>query len=125
MSDSMSPKPIDPNQLLEQIDRHWHPHVIGGFNGQEIKLAKLKGAFTWHQHPDTDEVFIVLSGQLRMCFRNHEVSLGPGQMICIPKGVEHLPVADEEVCVLLLEQAGTLNTGDVENEFTVHKPPAL
>lgn len=98
-------------EKLAQFDDHWNPRVIAELNGQHVKLAKLLGPFTWHHHVDEDELFLVLSGVLAMEFRDRTVQLGPGELIVVPRGVEHRPVADHEVAVLLFEPASTLNTG--------------
>jgi mannose-6-phosphate isomerase-like protein (cupin superfamily) len=95
---------------------HWRPRVAGELNGQEVKLVKLKGTFVWHHHADADELFLVWRGRLRLEFRDRTVELGPGEMLIVPRGVEHRPVADEEVEVLLFEPAATRNTGNVESE---------
>lgn len=98
-----------------QITEHWRPKIIGELNGQEVKLAKLKGEFVWHLHEAEDELFLVVSGHLRMEFRDRAVLLEPGEMIIVPRGTEHRPVADDETCILLFEPAGVRNTGNVED----------
>ena len=114
---------IDINKQLSQINQHWRPRLVARFNDQEVKLAKLKGEFIWHHHDDTDEVFLVWSGKLRMEFRDRALDLVPGDMLTVPMGVEHRPVADGEVEVILLEAAETRNTGNVfDSKFTA--PPA-
>ncbi|MCB9245653.1 MAG: cupin domain-containing protein [Flavobacteriales bacterium] len=100
------------------IHEHWSPHIVGSLNGQHVKLAKLKGEFVWHHHAEEDELFLVIKGDLRIEFRDRVVHLSPGSFCIVPRGVEHKPVADEEVEVLLFEPAGTLNTGNVRNELT-------
>jgi mannose-6-phosphate isomerase-like protein (cupin superfamily) len=110
-------------QKLSLFDDHWNPRIIGHLNGQYLKLVKFKGPFTWHHHDHEDELFLVVKGRFRMEYRdesNREQSIWieEGEMITIPRGVEHRPVADEEAQVLLFEPASTLNTGNVENEFT-------
>ena len=105
-------------EKLAQFDEHWAPRIVAELNGQHVKLAKLRGEFLWHHHEAEDELFLVLSGRLRMQFRDGEVTLEPGEVIVVPRGVEHRPVADEEVHVLLFEPASTLNTGNVRNERT-------
>ncbi|MBZ5536457.1 MAG: cupin domain-containing protein [Acidobacteriia bacterium] len=92
---------------------HWRPKVVAALNGQEVKLVKFKGEFVWHHHAHEDELFLVWKGEFRVEFRDHVVELAQGEMIVIPRGVEHRPVADEEVEVLLFEPAGTRNTGNV------------
>ncbi len=92
---------------------------MGELNGQHVKLARLKGEFIWHHHDDADELFLVVHGTLRMKFPDGEAQIAPGEFIIVPRGVEHLPVADAEVHVLLFEPAATRNTGNVESERTV------
>ena len=91
---------------------HWAPRVVARFNGHEMMVVKAQGSFTWHAHPDTDDVFLVLKGRLIIRLRDGGVPLGPGEMFVVPRGVEHCPVAEEEVHLLLIEPAGTPNTGD-------------
>jgi mannose-6-phosphate isomerase-like protein (cupin superfamily) len=112
---------IEKVSLAEKLGRftdYWNPRIVAELNGQHVKLAKLKGAFMWHHHEAEDELFLVLHGRLRMQLRDGEVVLGPGEAIVIPRGVEHRPVADDEVHVLLFEPASTLNTGNLRNERT-------
>ena len=90
----------------------WQPHVVGAFNGHDLMLTKLHGEFVWHSHEDTDDFFMVLAGELMIELRDGDVTLGPGEIYVVPAGVEHRPVAREEVHVLLIERAGTPNTGD-------------
>lgn len=97
----------------------WSPRVAGDINAMQIKLVKLKGEFVWHHHETEDELFLVVSGRLRMRFRDRDELLGPGEFIIVPHGVEHLPVAEPECEVVLLEPNTTLNTGNVVNERTV------
>ncbi len=97
---------------------HWNPHIVGELNGQQIKLAKFQGAFIWHQHEHEDEMFMVVRGRFRMEFRDRQVWLEADEFIIVPRGVEHRPVADEEVEVLLFEPATTLNTGAARHELT-------
>lgn len=98
---------------------HWSPKIVGELNDSYIKVAKLKGEFVWHHHDNEDELFFVVKGKLLIKFKDKEVSLAEGEFIVIPKGVEHLPVADQEVHVMLIEPKTTLNTGNVINERTV------
>jgi len=100
---------------LAQIHEHWRPKVIGELNGQEVKLVKFQGEFVWHKHDAEDELFLVIGGRFRMEFRDRTVELGPGDLVIVPHGVEHRPVAESEVAVLLFEPAGVRNTGDVEH----------
>ncbi|MFZ1041761.1 MAG: cupin domain-containing protein [Anaerolineales bacterium] len=97
----------------------WHPKIVGELNDSYVKLAKLKGEFVWHHHDNEDELFLVIKGTLIIKLRDRELTIHEGEFVVIPKGVEHLPVAEEEVQVLLLEPKSTLNTGDVQNERTV------
>ena len=110
---------------LSRFDEPWSPRIVAELNGQHVKLAKLKGEFVWHRHEQEDELFLVLKGRLTLCFRDRDVVLEPGEMLVVPRGVEHLPVAEEEVHVLLFEPAGTLNTGDARNERTVERPERI
>lgn len=109
---------VNLEQKLSLFSDFWNPRIISELNGQHVKLVKLKGEFVWHHHDHEDELFYVLKGKLRMEFRNKAFDLEPGEMIVVPKGVEHKPVAFEEVHVMLFEPASTLNTGNIENERT-------
>jgi len=114
---------INLQQKLSLINDHWNPRIAGELNGQYIKLVKFKGPFTWHHHETEDELFMVVHGRFRMDYRDESNSdksiwIEPGEMIIVPRGVEHCPVAEEECEVLLFEPASTLNTGNTENEFT-------
>jgi mannose-6-phosphate isomerase-like protein (cupin superfamily) len=100
------------------FDEHWSPKIVGELNGQHVKLVKLHGEFVWHHHEQEDELFLVLGGRLRMDFRDRHVWVEEGEFIIVPRGVEHRPVAEEEVRVMLFEPATTLNTGNVRNELT-------
>jgi len=99
-------------EKLELISDHWHPRIIGELNGQYVKIAKVQGEFVWHSHAEEDEMFLVLEGELKMEFRDRTEILQKGEMIVVPKGVEHRPVADSECSIMLFEPASTLNTGD-------------
>lgn len=112
-------------EKLAAIPGPWQPHVVAELNGQEVKLAKLEGEFVWHHHDHEDELFLIVSGLLRMEFRDRTVELGPGEMIVVPRGVEHRPVAPVPTAILLFEPAGTLNTGNVRNERTVEQPSRI
>jgi mannose-6-phosphate isomerase-like protein (cupin superfamily) len=101
------------------ISDHWNPRIVGELNGQQVKLAKFKGEFVWHKHDAEDELFLVVRGRFRMEFRDRHVWLEEGEILIVPRGVEHRPVADEEVEVMLFEPASTLNTGNVRNERTI------
>lgn len=98
---------------------HWHPRIVGELNDSYVKLAKLKGEFAWHHHEAEDELFLVVKGRLLIRLRDRDIWLDEGEFLVIPRGVEHLPVAQDEVHVLLLEPKSTLNTGNVQNERTL------
>jgi mannose-6-phosphate isomerase-like protein (cupin superfamily) len=108
-------------EKLSKIKDHWNPRIVGELNGQHVKAVKLLGEFVWHHHDHEDELFLVVKGELLMEFRDKSVSVAPGEFIIVPRKVEHRPVAKEEVEILLFEPAGTLNTGNVENELTRSK----
>jgi len=113
-------QPIDLAEKLGKIDKPWTPKIVAELNGQHVKLAKLEGEFIWHRHDAEDELFLVLEGRLVMEFRDRPtVTLEKGQMLVVPKGVEHKPVAENGASVLLFEPASTLNTGNVTNERTL------
>ena len=103
---------------LAHFSEHWQPKIVGELNGQEVKLAKFKGPFVWHSHELADELFLVVRGRFRMELRDRAIDVEEGEFLIVPRGVEHRPVADEEVAVLLFEPAGTLNTGNVRDERT-------
>lgn len=105
-------------EKLSRFSDHWNPRIIGELNGQQVKAAKLKGEFIFHQHENEDEMFLVVKGTLKMEFRDRTEIIKPGEFIIVPRGVEHKPVAEEEVELLLFEPASTLNTGNIENERT-------
>ena len=112
---------VNLRQKLDSFSEHWSPRIVGELNGQHVKLAKLQGEFVWHHHEHEDELFLVVKGRFRMDFRDRQVWLEEGEFLVVPRGVEHRPVAEEEVEILLFEPASTLNTGNVENERTVHE----
>jgi mannose-6-phosphate isomerase-like protein (cupin superfamily) len=105
-------------QKFDLFDEFWSPKIVGELNGQHVKLAKLKGGFIWHRHEDEDELFLVLKGRLVIKLRDGDIVLNEGEFLVVPRGVEHKPVAEEEVHVLLFEPVGTLNTGNVQGELT-------
>jgi mannose-6-phosphate isomerase-like protein (cupin superfamily) len=107
---------ISLHEKLSRIPDHWRPRVVAELNGQEVKLVKLQGEFVWHHHEAEDELFLVLRGTLRIDFRDGAVTLGPGEMLVVPRGVEHRPVAESEVELMLFEPAATRNTGNVVHE---------
>ncbi|MFP5261757.1 MAG: cupin domain-containing protein [Blastocatellia bacterium] len=110
---------VNISEKLGLFDDLWSPKIIGEVNDSHVKLSKLKGEFVWHHHEAEDELFLVVKGRLVIKLRDGQVELGEGEFVVIPKGVEHLPVAEEETHVLLLEPKTTLNTGNVTNERTV------
>ena len=112
-------------EKLARFDEHWSPRIVGQVNDFHVKLAKLEGEFVWHHHAEQDELFLVVSGSLAIKFRDREVRLEEGEFLIVPRGVEHKPVAEREVHVLLFEPAGTLNTGNVRSERTVEEPERL
>jgi mannose-6-phosphate isomerase-like protein (cupin superfamily) len=125
MSDQERTTPIVKLSLAEKfaaIHDQWNPRVVGELNGQQVKLVKLRGAFVWHHHEHEDELFLVHRGSFRMEFRDRTVELNAGDILIVPHGVEHRPVADAEVEVLLFEPATTLNTGNLVNERTIRNP---
>ena len=105
-------------EKLSQFSDHWNPRVIAELNGQSVKVAKLSGEFDWHFHENEDELFWVISGTLEIHFRDKVVTLQPGELTVVPRGVEHKPVAHAEVSVVLFEPSETLNTGNLKNDRT-------
>lgn len=114
----MEYKALNFQEKLSLFDEQWTPKVIAEMNDYQFKVVKIKGDFIWHDHPDTDETFIVLEGNLRIDFRDGQVNLARGEMYVVPKGVEHKPFAENEVKMLLIEPRGVLNTGDEGGELT-------
>lgn len=108
----MSERAVRLAEKLAGFSDHFAPRVVADFNGHDVMVVKLQGEFVWHSHPDTDDFFLVLKGNLTIQLRDGDVHLGPGDLYVVPKGVEHRPVAEEEVHLLLIEPAGTPNTGD-------------
>ncbi|HEX2713865.1 MAG TPA: cupin domain-containing protein [Candidatus Acidoferrales bacterium] len=106
-------------EKFQRVKEYWSPKIVGELNDSYVKVVKLKDEFIWHHHEHEDELFLVVKGTLRMRFRDREVRIREGEFLIVPKGVEHLPVADEEVHVVLLEPKSTLNTGNVRNERTI------
>lgn len=113
---------INLTEKFASFDECFCPKIIGAVNDCHVKLAKLKGEFVWHAHAQEDELFLVVKGKLTMRFRDRSVDVKEGELIIVPRGVEHLPVADEEAHVLLFEPKGTLNTGNVRGDRTVDSP---
>ena len=121
----MRPEPVNIAEKLAEIQDYWNPHIAGDLNGQQVKLAKIKGPFVWHHHQNEDELFLVLKGVLRLELRDGTVTLKTGEFFIVPRGVEHRPVAQEEVHLLLFEPASTLNTGNVIDHRTVDRPQRI
>ena len=114
------PQKVNLEEKFGSFTEQWSPKVVGELNGQHVRLARLGGEFVWHAHEGEDELFYVVKGTLLLRFRDGDARLGPGEFIIVPRGVEHLPVAEsEEVWVMLLEPAGTVNTGTAGGERTV------
>lgn len=109
---------INLKEKLSLFNEHWTPKIVGELNGQHVKLAKLHGEFIWHSHADEDELFMIIKGTLKMEFRDKIVVLNPGEILIVPKGVEHRPIAEEEVHVMLFEPTAIKHTGEVDHELT-------
>lgn len=109
---------VNIEEKLAQVTDYWQPTIVGEVNQDFIKVVKFRGEFLWHHHEHEDEMFLVIKGTMRMKFRERDVLVGPGEFIIVPKGVEHMPVAEDEVHVVLIEPRATLNTGNVRNERT-------
>jgi mannose-6-phosphate isomerase-like protein (cupin superfamily) len=103
------------------INKHWDPKIIAQLNDYHFKIAKIQGEFVWHSHPETDEVFLVVDGILTIQLRDGDLHLSPGELCVIPKGIEHKPAAEKECQILMVEPAGTLNTGDAGGERTIEE----
>jgi len=112
-------KIVDLKEKFSLFDKFWSPKIVGELNGQYVKLAKLKGEFVWHQHENEDELFMVVKGKLTIKLKDQNIALTEGQFFIIPRGVEHLPVAEEECHVMFFEPNTALNTGNVKNEKTI------
>jgi mannose-6-phosphate isomerase-like protein (cupin superfamily) len=110
---------VNLNEKLSRVKEYWSPKIVGEVNDSYVKIVKFKNEFVWHHHENEDEMFLVLQGRMRMRFRDRDVIVSPGEFIIVPKGVEHKPVAEEEVHVMLFEPKTTLNTGNVRNERTL------
>jgi mannose-6-phosphate isomerase-like protein (cupin superfamily) len=114
----MNLQPINLQDKFSKFSEHWSPRIIAQMNDYHIKMAKVQGEFIWHDHPETDEMFLVLNGQLEIHLRDDMIILNEGEMFVVPKGIEHKPVAKAECHILLIEPAGTVNTGDVVDKMT-------
>lgn len=115
----MSVTKVNLAEKLSLFADHWSPKIVGEVNDCHVKLVKLKGEFVWHRHEKEDELFLVIEGRMRIRFRDAEVALSKNEFLIVPRGVEHMPVAEEEASVLLFEPKATVNTGDIVNERTV------
>lgn len=111
-------KKINLEDKLSKFSEHWSPKVIAEMNDYQFKLVKIEGEFVWHEHPDTDEVFIVIEGTMKIEFEDRTIELREGEMLVVPKGVRHKPYAEEECKVMLVEPRGVVNTGDTGDELT-------
>ncbi|MGW9530260.1 cupin domain-containing protein [Paenibacillus terrae] len=111
-------QPINLNEKLSKFNDHWSPKVIGEMNDYQFKLVKIVGDFVWHEHQDTDEVFIVIEGEMFIDFRDGQVKISQGEMFIVPRGVEHKPFAEKECHIMLVEPRGVVNTGGTESELT-------
>jgi mannose-6-phosphate isomerase-like protein (cupin superfamily) len=116
---------VNLREKLALFDSHWDPKIVGELNGQHVKLVKFQGEFVWHHHAHEDELFLVVKGRFTMQFRDRDVPLEEGEFLIVPRRVEHRPVAEQEVHVLLFEPATTLNTGNVVSERTVAEPTRI
>ena len=114
----MKKTPINLRDKFDLFSEHWKPKVIAMLNDYQIKLVKIQGEFVWHDHPDTDEVFVVIEGQMTIAFRDGSVTLQTGEMFVVPKGVEHKPVAHQECKIMLIEPGGVQNTGNTGGPMT-------
>jgi len=117
--------PVDLKEKLALFSAHWDPKIVGELNGQHVKLVKFLGPFVWHRHENEDELFLVIKGSFVMEFRDRAVPVREGEFLIVPRGVEHRPVAEDEVHVLLFEPASTVNTGDAPGPRTVAEPERL
>ncbi len=114
----MKYSPVNFNNKFSKFDEQWQPKVIAEMNDYQFKIARIEGEFVWHDHPDTDETFIIIEGTLDLEFRDGKVTLSVGEMFVVPKGVEHKPVAKSECKIMMIEPKGTKNTGDIQSELT-------
>jgi mannose-6-phosphate isomerase-like protein (cupin superfamily) len=121
----MTSDAVDLAERLAQFTEHWAPKVVARLNDYEIKVVKVRGEFVWHRHDDTDELFLVLHGELQIRLRDRTVTLGPGQLFVVSRGFEHCPVAEDEVHAVLIEPAGVVNTGDTGGELTADYDDSL
>lgn len=113
-----APTIVNLAEKLSKIDEHWYPRIVGHYNGNEIRLAKIKGDFNWHSHTETDEMFLVLSGKMGIEFRDGVRHFGTGEMVVVRRGTEHRPFAEEECHILFMDKEGEPNTGDTPSDLT-------
>lgn len=116
---------INLEQKFARFTDHWHPHVVADLNDQHIKLAKVEGEFIWHNHAEEDELFVVVKGQLHIDFHDRTETINPGEILVVPRGVEHRPHSTEETWIMLVEPQATRHTGTVEHELTRHDLPRI
>ncbi|MTI46114.1 Cupin domain-containing protein [Roseibium hamelinense] len=117
----MTYHPVNLAEKLSKFSDHWSPKIVAGFNGHDIMVVKVQGEFNWHAHADTDDFFMVLSGELTIQMPDGNVTLGPGEIYVVPKGVEHCPKAEVETHLIIIEPSGTPNTGDPETAVVKHQ----
>lgn len=118
-------KKVNIPAAFDSINEHWSPHIAGQLNGQEVRIAKIKGPFEWHHHDGVDEAFFVVKGAFTMRLRGQDIAMEEGDFLVVPAGVEHMPDAEDECWIMLFETAGTLNTGETESERTKRDLPTL
>jgi mannose-6-phosphate isomerase-like protein (cupin superfamily) len=116
---------VNIHHKLSLFNDHWSPHIVGELNGQQVKLVKFKGEFVWHKHDNEDELFYVVQGSFNMEYRDKIITVNENEFLIVPKGVEHRPVAEQEVSVMLFEPATTLNTGDAISDLTKKELPKI
>ncbi len=121
----MTNEKVNLAEKFSKFNEHWSPKIVGEFNNCQVKLSKIKGEFVWHYHENEDELFMVAKGKLIMRLRDRDVEILPGEFFIVPRGIEHLPMAEEETHIVLIEPKGTLNTGNVSNERTVEELDAI
>lgn len=121
----MTSQPIDLAEKFSLFSEHWSAKVVARLNDYEIKLVKIQGEFVWHSHEDTDELFLVIKGELTIQLRDKNVNLSAGQLFVVPRGVEHCPIADGEVHAMLIEPTGVVNTGNAGGSFTIEPDNSL
>lgn len=119
------PVKVNVEDKLALFSEPWTPHVVAELNGQQVKVARLQGEFPWHSHAEEDELFLVVKGSLLIRFRDGDVRLGEGELLVVPRGVEHSPFAESECQVMLFEPASTRNTGELDHELTVERPKRI